>query len=815
MSFHPLFRSLRASRGYSVMAMVTLAIGLAAVGITFAVVDTVLLRPLPFAKSDRIVTISQKVPFLGSEPTVVTADEFLAWQKSGLFESTALIDTAEYTLEGKGHPERIYGASVTPEFFKVFGLQAMLGRGMGIEDAAQGRDNVIVLSHELWARRFGSDRAVIGRTMLLSGSPMVVIGVMPPGFDFPRLADLSSIMNWAPEQSEFWVPFVITPKLLEQGNFNYYVLGKLGEGVTRERAAEQFRASAVHLFKEKEIKYPQYRDVIEQMLGVLVIYVTPLREAMAWGIRDVLWMLLAAVALLLVLVLFNLGNLLLTRNAQRLREYTVRQALGASRWQLFRQSFLEQTALVGAASALALLLMAWGIEIIRNVGANRLPRLYELQLNFTHVAALAAMAFATAIIFGALSQLVLSDAALNSSLQSQGRTSTGDRRTNQLKSTLMAAEIAVSVVLLVGAGLLLESFAKVMHENPGFNPNNVLTVKVSFDAMRTGKPAERLQHVRELLNRFRSLPGVQSASIINRLPLTGDNEIHDVRVLGKPMQKLPENLSAEYRVIDAAYFRTMQIPLIAGRDFRPDDPGAFAVINRRMATRLWPGEDPIDKQFADGDNPPVKVIGVVGDVHNASLEKPVMMQFYRLISASPYYSDTFVIRSAVNPESLIPLVQRAVWQLDASEPVTHPQTMDRLLASVTLQRRFETGLLTGFAVIALFLSGLGLFGVASLSVARRTREFGIRLALGATGPQILTLELGRTGAVVMAGLAAGLLLTLVLARTVAGLLYGVTAWNTQIYFLAVLVLAGAALLAAWLPARRAARIDPASALRSE
>ncbi|MBV8865646.1 MAG: ABC transporter permease, partial [Acidobacteriaceae bacterium] len=264
MSPRHFLHSLLASRGYSVMTVVRLAIGLAAVGITFAVVDTVLLRPLPFAQSDRVVTVSQKVPFLGSGPTVATAEEFESWQKSGLFESAALMDTAEYTLEGKGHPERIYGASVTPEFFKVFGLHAVLGRGMAAEDAASGHGQVIVLSHQLWARRFASDRGIVGKKILLSGVPMVVIGVMPAGFDFPRLADVSTIMNWAPEQAEFWVPFVITPELLEQGNFNYYVLGKLREGVTRERAAAQFRASAVHMFKQKEIQYPQYRDVIEQ-----------------------------------------------------------------------------------------------------------------------------------------------------------------------------------------------------------------------------------------------------------------------------------------------------------------------------------------------------------------------------------------------------------------------------------------------------------------------------------------------------------------------------------------------------------------------
>ncbi len=326
------------------------------------------------------------------------------------------------------------------------------------------------------------------------------------------------------------------------------------------------------MFKEKEIKYPQYKDVIEQMLGSFIVYVTPLRDTMALGIRDVLWMLLAAVALLLVLVLFNLGNLLLTKNAHRLREYTIRQALGASRCQLFRQSLFEQTVLVGLASAIAAVLILWGVHILRAVAANKLPRLYELRFSFPDFALLLGMAFLTAVIFGTLSQLLISETVLAFALNSQSRTSTSDHHTNRLRFLLLTAEIAVSTVLLVGAGLLVKSFHNVMREQPGFNPQNVLTVEVPFNPKNTDKPEKRLQHIREVLDRFRGLPGVTSASLVNRLPLTGDNEIHDVRAVGRRIPQGAENISAEYRVVDAAYFRTMQIPLMAGRLFRSDDP---------------------------------------------------------------------------------------------------------------------------------------------------------------------------------------------------------------------------------------------------
>lgn len=808
-------RNLIKSPMFLLTGISSLVVGLAAVGIMFAVVDTVLLRPLPFTHSERVVTITQRVPLFGSSPTVVTPGEFQAWQRSGVFESAALVDSAAYTLEQQDHPERIYGVSVTPDFFRIFELKPIAGRVLLADDASQGRSNVIVLSYDLWARDFGSDPNIIGKTIHLSGEPMTVVGVMPQGFAFPRLADVSPIMSWAPERTEFWTPFVITPKIVEEGNFNFYALGRLRPGVTLERAAAQLLPIAVHLFKAEEIKYPEYKRFIEEVLGAFAVYVTPLRETMAWGVRDVLWMLLAAVTLLLVLVLFNLGNLLLTRNAQRLREYTVRQALGASRWQLFRESIFEQTVLVGFSSLLAGTLIASIVRVLRSLLANRVPRLYELRFSWTDFAFLTVLAFVTAVIFGALSQLVISQVVLTFGLNSQGRTSTSDRQTNRLRFMLIAGEIAVSTVLLVGAGLLIRSFQNVMREQPGFNPRNVLTLSVPFNAKATDKPENRVEHLRELITRMDALPGVESASVVNRLPLVGDTEIHNVQVVGRPVAQRPENVSAEKRVIGAAYFRTMEIPLVKGRLLRPDDPNQFVVINEQMAKRLWPGESPIEKQFRDGDNPPLTVVGVVGNVHYGSLEKPPMMQFYGLMNADPFWADTFVIRSRQEPESLIPTIQKTIWALDASEPVTHAQTMQHLLDVITLQRKFEATLLSSFAFVALFLSAVGLFGIASLSATRRTREFGIRLSVGATGSQIMRLELRRTAMMVTVGLSSGLIAAMLVARTMAGFLFRVKPWSGAIFTEAAIVLVASALFAAWLPARRASRIDPAAALRLE
>jgi predicted permease len=807
-------RMLAKNPGFTAIAVLTLGLGLAAVNTIFAVVEAVLLRPLDFPHSERIVTVSQNLPVLGAGPSVASLGEFQRWEQSGLFEHAAAMETAEYALLGSGRAERLFGASVTPDFFRIFEVQPFLGRGFVPTDATPGQDHVIVLSHQLWMRSFGGDPDIIGKPVRMSEGSMIVIGVMPPRFDFPRLADVRTIMFWAPEQTEFWTPLTITDKRVQQGNFNFYVLGRLREGVTTQRAAGQFKASAVEMFRDNGVREPAYRGLFEQIITSLDVYVTPLRDTMAWGVGDALWMLLAAVGLLLVLVLFNLGNLLLTRNVGRLREFVVRETLGATRWELFRQNFVEQLLVVAGAAAIGLLLTAWGTATIRHVAAARLPRLYDLGVDTRVAGFLLIVSLVIAIVFGAVPPVLLPASTISSVLQGEGRTSTGDRRANRLKSTLMVLQIGVSMVLLIGAGLLIRSFINVMRVNPGFDPHNLLNISVSLNPKTNRNDAERLAHFRELLTALRSIPGVESAAVVNHVPLTGEKDIHGVHAVGRASSSAAAGEGAEYRVVDASYFRTMRIPLVSGREFREDEPAGFAVINRKMALRLWPGEDAVGKQFRNGDNPPITVIGVVGDIHDGSLEREPRMQFYLPLAASPW-SDEFMIRTRIDPAAILPLAQQAVWRLDPEQPVSHPQIMEKLLASVTLDRRFETGLVAGFAVAALFLATVGLFSIASLSVARRTREFGIRLALGAGAADLEKLELKRSLAIAGAGLASGVAASLALAKVLTGLLYGVTAWNPAVYAAAITVLTVPVFVAAWLPARRATKVDPMVALRYE
>jgi putative ABC transport system permease protein len=397
-------------------------------------------------------------------------------------------------------------------------------------------------------------------------------------------------------------------------------------------------------------------------------------------------------------------------------------------------------------------------------------------------------------------------------LRSENRSSTGDRRSQRLRAVLIAAEIAVSMVLLVSAGLLAASFLNVMNVNPGFDPKNLLTFSVSFSPKLYADPPKMLTVQRTLLDRIRALPGVESASAVNVLPLTGDYEIHGIAPAGKPLNR---DSGAEARLIDPRYFETMHIPLIAGRALREDDSGNVAVINQKMAHLLWLGANPIGREFTDNGHAPIRVVGVVGDVHSGPLETEPMMQYYSSFVAFPGYANSFAVRTKTDPLSLLPTVERTIWELDPDLAVSGAKTMEHIIQSATLERRFETDLLLGFSASALFLSALGLFGVASLSIARRSREFGIRMALGATATDVLWLEIIRHIVIVVAGLAVGLFLSFVTHRALAALLFGVSALNLNVYAAAAGVLTISAVTAMVIPALRAARVDPAIALRNE
>jgi len=531
---------------------------------------------------------------------------------------------------------------------------------------------------------------------------------------------------------------------------------------------------------------------------------------MTSGIRSALWMLFGAVALLLVLIYANLANLFLTRGASRLREQNIRQALGASRRHIFEERLVESAAIGAMAAAMGLCLTLWGLQAIKTFGANRLPRLYELTLNLRALLVLTVLGIAAAFLFSAVPGWLRSRAPL----ASQTRTVAGNRAETRLRAWLVTAEIALSLVLLVGGALLLESFRHVLHSDPGFDTRNLLSVTVPLQWNQYPDSQRQYRQFERLLDAIRRLPGVDAASMSNAVPLTGEAEIRTLRA-GATAQPSAPAFHAEYRMADPDYLRTMRIPLVHGRWFQDTDGETAAVVSQRLAERLFPDRNPLGLQFREGDNPPLTVVGVVGEVRNGTLETQPTLQYYRPAATEVWGGMSFLIRTRVPPENIIEAMRRAINDVDPEQPLAHIRTMQDILNGSTLPRRFETWLLASFAAIALFLAVLGVFGVLSLSVARRAREFGIRMALGATRPGLLRLVMGEATRLIAAGVVAGLALTLLSRPLLKDLLFGVTAGDPKVYAVTIAVLVAAGMLACWLPARKAAHGDPATVLREE
>lgn len=803
-------RGMRRDPGFAAAAVLTLSIGLAAATTMFSVVDAVLLRPLPFPGAGRILTIGEIMPFFGTEAQVVTLGEYQRWRASGVFDHSAAVETGSYTLLGAGAPERIDGVQVTADFLRLFGIEAALGRDFRPGEDAPGAAPVVMLSHQIWARKFHSDPGIIGKSIHLDDGLRTVVGVMPAGFEFPRRADIAGLMSWAPEETEVWVPFQFTEEQVRQGNFNYLVLGRLAAGVTLAQAQTRLQAISHQIWEEQALEHSEFAELIKRNLPGIAVRPQPLQATMTNGIRSALWMLFGAVVLLLVLVYANLANLFLTRSAARLRELAVRQALGASPWHIFEERLVESAAIGALAAVLGLLLTMWGADAIKILGANRLPRLYEMTLNYRALVFLSGLGVAASFLFG----LVPWSLQRRSQFAARARTTAGSRAETRLRVWLVTAEIALSLVLLVGAALLLESFRQVLHADPGFDGNNLLTATVGLPWQQFPDTPRMYRQYERLLGAIRQQPGVEAASMVSGLPLTGEAEIRTLRPGAEAGQAVIA-FHAEYRRADPEYLRTMRIPLLRGRWFREADGETAAVVSQRLAQRLWPDQDPIGRQFREGDNPPLTVIGVVGEVRNATLEIEPTLQYYRPAAADADPGMAFVIRTRVAPESAVSEVRRAIAQADPEQPLAHVRSMREILDSTTLSRRFETWLLASFAAVALFLSVLGVFGVLSLSVARRAREFGIRMALGATQNVVLRLVMGEAARLIAAGVLAGVVLAILSRRFLSGLLFGVTASDPAVYAVTIAVLVGSGAVACWMPARRAARTDPATVLREE
>ena len=804
-------RSLRRAPGFAAVAILTLALGIGATTAIYSVVNGVILRPLPYPDADRIAMVWMDNKRQGMSEDIHSPANLADYRtQNTVFERIAAYSPVGYNLTG-GCPEatceplRVAAAAATSDFFPVLGTRPVLGRAFGPEEEVDGRDAVAVISHGLWARQFGSRPDAVGSTVELSGRKRTIIGVMPRGYAFPS-AD-----------TDLWVPLVIPPDFAAARNsFALWAVGRLKPGVPFERAQSDMAA----INKRIQETYPQQRDY-----GVSLV---PLpQQVVGPSLRTALWVMLGAVGAVLLIACANVANLMLSRAAVREREVGVRLALGASRTRLVRQLLTESVLLAVVGGALGVALAWGGLRLLTGLAPADVPRLDQVRIDAPVLVVSLAVAVATGLLFGLVPALQASRPNLAESLRDAGgRGATGGQRGNQMRRALAAAQVALVVVLLTGAGLLIRSFLELQRVDLGFRPDNLLTMRVALPGAKYPPPS-RVRFYTGLLDQMRAAPGVQSVGAISSIFLSNTPNSTNFTIEGRPRTPDIDNTEVPLDAVTPDYFRTMGIALVRGRTFTADDgrdsTPPVVIINEAMAKRFWPNEDPIGKRFRYGggdvdpaNQPPwLTIVGVVGNMRRTGLDTPVRFETFLPLPQRPYSQMTFVVRTTGEPLAAAPAVRAAVRTADPTLPVFEIKSMDQLLSDRVAQRRFSMTLLGTFAGLALVLGLVGVYGVTSYLVAQRTREVGLRLALGAQPGTVVRMVVRQGMIVAAVGVGAGLVASLALTRLMAGLLYEVSPTDVATLGVVTATLAGATMLANYIPARRAARVDPLVALRNE
>jgi predicted permease len=801
-------RSLAKTPGFAAIAILTLALCIGANSAIFSVVHAILLKPYPWPDSEKLVYVYDTYPQMGLANAGVSIPDYLD-RRAGVsgFADSAMFHTRSFNLASATEPERIIGLRATPSLFTTLETSALLGRVFNDTDAQPGNDHVVVLSHALWKNRFGADPAIVGKTIRLNTEPVTVIGVMPAAFYFPS------------PRVQAWVPFAFTPAERsdnERGNEYSSMIARLKPGATP--AAVQRDLDAIQARNAERIadsrEFWKNSGFSGRTQGFL--------EQNVSNIRGMLWLVQAGVAAALLIGCANVASLLLARAVSRERELAIRAALGAGRARLVRLLLTESLVLFLVGGALGLVVALWGVGALSSVGLSTLPRAFGVTLDFTVFGFTLLCALATGLLFGALPAWSASRGDAAAALKEAGTRATAGRRTQTLRAALVVIEIALAVMLLSTAGLLVKSFAKLQRENPGFVAENVLTAQLNLAGPAYADPANRSALHERLLERVRALPGVTAAAITSSLPFGNSFSQSSYRIDGyTPPAGQPQPHG--YRLsVSPDYFRALHIPVLRGRAFAAQDgataPGVV-IIDRVLADRYWPGGDPLGRKILGGDGPgdkPWTIVGVVATAKNTSLENPVTKEaLYFPLAQSPEMFSTLVLKTTTAPSTLIAPVRAAMAAIDPEQPLFDIKTLSARIDEALVARRAPMILLSLFSGVALLLAALGVYGVLAFSVAQRTSEFGIRLALGATAQNIAALVLRQGSVLVLAGIAAGLLGYLALSRIVAQLLYGVAATDPATLAIAPLVLALVALAACLLPARRATKVDPMVALRAE
>ncbi len=786
-------RQLTMTPGFSAVAILTLALGIGATTAIFSVVNGVLLRPLPYPHSESLVRVHEILQRFGR--FAVAPANFLDWrQQNTVFEHIAAYNSTGATMQTASGPERVQGALVSWDVFDLLQVAPAFGRTFRPEEDVPGKDDVIVLSHALWQRRFNGNPAFVGQSVTLNGAPVTVIGVMPAGFTFAG-------------ESEFWRPLALNPANATRGGHFLAVIARLKPGVSVEQAGVEMKMIAERL----AIQYPDSSaSETAEVIG--------LQENVVQRIRPALLIILAAVGVLILIACANVANLLLVRASIRGKEIAIRTALGAGRLRLTLQMLVESLVLALAAGVAGVSIAYWAIRPIQTLGAATIPRAGSITIDGTVLAFALLVSLATGVLFGLAPAWQASRATIGSVLKEGGRSSTtsGGR---WIRNGLLVAEVAMSVVLLVGAALLLRSFARLIHVDPGFRPEQVLAFRVALPETAYEQSHLRIAFFDKLMDRLESLPDVAAAAVIQTLPMRGDYHL-SFTIEGRPPAGPNQEPSANYRVITPSYFKAMGIPLLRGRPFTRDDrekSPMVAIVDQTFVDRYFPDEDPTGKgiDIGNGTDGFYKIVGVVGGVRLDSLDGQPSPAMYVPYAQEPFGNMWVVVRAKGDPAQLSAAARQAVQDIDNSLPVFAMTPLADVVSESISQRRFSMLLIGVFAGVALVLAAVGLYGVVSYSVSHRTQEIGLRMAIGAQRGDVLRLVVGGGMKLAVIGAAAGLAGALALSNVMTAMLFELTPLDMVSYSGTAALLLAVAMVACYVPARRAMQVDPIVALRAE
>ena len=800
-------RKLASTPGFTLVTALTLALAIGANTVIFSIINGVILRPLPLHTPERLVRVTTTNR---GESNPSSVQDYLDYQaQSKRVARMAAIDRTTMNLTGIAEPTRLRVMRTSGNFWLLVGVQPAVGRGYTPDEERQSAQRVVVLSASLWRNQFGGDPAVVGRTVMLDGNPYTVIGVAPKGFALGA-------------EQDAYIPLVFTRDDLDPSNRGAHwlgVIGRLADGATAEQASQELATIA----KRLEAQYPQSNTGF----GAKVV---PLREYMVGDVRTALLVMLGAVGFVLLIACANVANLLLVRATARETEMAVRAALGAGRSQIARQLVTESVVLALLGGALGLLLALWGVDLLVALSPVDLPRLHEVRVDGRVLAFTAAVALGTGIVFGLIPALQASRPNITGMLKEGARGGSAQRGTNRLRSSLVVSEMALAVVLLVGAGLLIKNFVRLLAVNPGFQSEQVITYNITIPESKYERTPELRAFVAELVDRMRRLPGTKSSAAVLGLPMGRTMFRTVLDIVGQPEDPPDRRKLVDVAVATPNYLTAMSIPLVRGRAFTDQDrreAPQVVMINETAAKRYFPNEDPVGKKIqigwteVDSTMPNNErrmggeIVGIVGDVHRMGLNSDVTAEVYLPFDQTPVRDLSIVIRSSAEPAAVIAAAKSQLRALDPDIPPYELRPLDDVISESVSRPRFYMLLLGGFAGVALALAALGIYGVISYAVSQRTRELGIRIALGATRDQVTRLVLGQGLALSLAGLVVGLGAAFYLTRVMASLLFGIDAIDPPTFAAVAVTLLGVAGLASYLPARRAAHVDPMVAIRTE